>query len=275
MSRYEDGLPFEEFIQALSSQLDRAQTALAMKARAGLPLTFAVRDITIDLRAHLSMVESQVRIMPAGPRDGEASMVHIAFTTITRPMVLENTLQIEQDDQSLQEVLGEDVSEEERRRLEWAGIRTVSQLRQLEREGSEHVIEQIAQVPATRLRAALQRASQPQIQRVVPEEGGRLRIEGRNLVGPGGPRVHLESSALPRLATSGEPGLAAIGLAVTPPPRLELPVLHATARELIVEVPAHAHGRLSIETGPGLAVATELALDGEGAAADGALGGPR
>ena len=46
------GLPIEEFIQAITSQLDRTQEALALKADAGLPLTFAVRDLSLDLRTH-------------------------------------------------------------------------------------------------------------------------------------------------------------------------------------------------------------------------------
>lgn len=38
MTNYEDqGLPIEDFIQALTSQLDRAQATMAVKARFGLP----------------------------------------------------------------------------------------------------------------------------------------------------------------------------------------------------------------------------------------------
>ena len=47
MNGRDPGLPIENFIQALTSQLDRAQAALALKARAGLPLTFAVKDLTL------------------------------------------------------------------------------------------------------------------------------------------------------------------------------------------------------------------------------------
>ena len=37
LSNNENGLPIEQFIQALTSQLDRAQATMALKARAGLP----------------------------------------------------------------------------------------------------------------------------------------------------------------------------------------------------------------------------------------------
>src|SRR4051794_3442578 len=86
------GLPLEQFIQALTSQLDRAQNTLALKARAGLPLTFAVKELSLDLRTHVEMVGSVVRLRPAGPGDVDASTVHLSLTTITRPMIEENTM---------------------------------------------------------------------------------------------------------------------------------------------------------------------------------------
>jgi hypothetical protein len=61
-------LPFEHFIQAVQSQLDNAQTAMAVKARnLNLPLTFAIKDITLDLRAHVEFARSEIRIRPAAP----------------------------------------------------------------------------------------------------------------------------------------------------------------------------------------------------------------
>jgi hypothetical protein len=45
MTDRDGGLPVEQFIQALTSQLDRVQSTMAMKARAGLPMTFAVKDL--------------------------------------------------------------------------------------------------------------------------------------------------------------------------------------------------------------------------------------
>jgi hypothetical protein len=234
MDNHDDGLPIEEFIQALTSQLDRAQATMRIKARFGLPLTFAVKDISIDLRAHIEMVQSQVRIRPAGPNDGEASIVHLALTTITRPMIEENTFQMEPDEPSLKEVLGDDVSDEERRRLEWAGIHSVSQLRELQQQSGEHVIEQVVQIPAMRLRAALERASRPHVSRIVPEADARIRIHGRNLMQETSPTVRV----------GGEP----------------VTVLQASAKEIVVAPLAHQmSGTLSVETAPGLMA--EMAFD--------------
>ena len=48
----DSGVPFDLFIQALTEQLDKAQAGMAIKARLGkLPLTFAVKEVSLDLRA--------------------------------------------------------------------------------------------------------------------------------------------------------------------------------------------------------------------------------
>jgi hypothetical protein len=194
----EPELPIESFIQALTHQLDRAQETMAVKARLGMPLTFAVKDLRLDLRAHVGMTGDVVHIRPAGPEDAEASVLHLELTTITNPMMLENAprLEGERDEPSLRESFGDEISDAERRRLEWAGIRSASQLRDLERSTGEVAIERIAQVPVDRLRAALLRASQPFVRDVVPAlepSGGNgrglLRIRGANLTGGAEPEV--------------------------------------------------------------------------------------
>jgi hypothetical protein len=227
-------VPFEHFVQALQSQLDRAQTAMAFKARAGLPLTFAVKELSLDLRAHLEYDGSVVRIRPAGPGDADASMVHLALTTITRPMIEENTLQmsVDDDDAPLEEAAGESLSPDEIRKLEWAGVQTVAQLVRLREEAGEHAIERIASVPAMRLRAALQRAAEPMIRDVSParrpDDGGGtlLDVRGRNLLGDGTPQVRV----------GGMPAS----------------VIRAQRGQLLVRAPAHAQGEIEIETAPGI-----------------------
>jgi hypothetical protein len=255
----EPGLPLEQFITALTSQLDRAQNAMAVKARLGYPLTFAVKELTLDLRTHVEMVGSVVQIRPAGPGDTETSTIHLALTTITRPMMEENTMQLSTGpaEPTLQEALGDKLTEEEKRRLEWAGVQTVSQLVELERHSDPELVSRIANVPAMRLRAALAHAAQPVVsevtrmpapRRALPVDDGtpishapamapapvaRLRIRGRNLLRDGQPQVSIAGRAV----------------------RL----IRATPQELLVEAPHDAlSGTLSVETLPGVACAMEL-----------------
>ena len=195
------GVPIEHFIQALTSQLDRAQAALALKARAGLPLTFAVKDLTLDLRAHLEMVGSVVHIRPAGPNEHDASTLRLQLTTVTRPMIEENAMPLSTatDEPSLRDVLGPEIGEEDRRRLEWAGIHNIAQLRDVQRRGGEDALEKYTQVPVARLRAALTRASAPRIVRVLPEPAPSPRPGGDDVRPPVEPGPIFRGERVPDL----------------------------------------------------------------------------
>ena len=128
----------EDFIQAVQSQLDTAQARMTLKAQNDrLPLTFAIRDITMDLKAHVEMQDGQVHIKPAGSGDTEASVLHLVFTAITKPMIEENAVQLSvdtKDDTPLTE-LGDELSEDEIRRLDRVGVRTVSKLNEMRQQG--------------------------------------------------------------------------------------------------------------------------------------------
>lgn len=236
MSNGDAGVPIEQFIQALQTQLDRAQSAMALKAEnLDLPLTFAVKDLSLDLRTHIEVVRSEVRIRPAGPGEKDASTLHLALTTITRPMIKENAkpLSIDTDEPSLKEAVGDGLTDEEQKRLEWAGIHTVSQLRRLSGSGAGKEVERVADLPVDRLRQALARASRPFMSRIepVPQESGEevgtplLRIRGRNFLGERPTRVSI----------GGQP----------------VSVLKASEHELLIAPMAHQFaGTLAVETGP-------------------------
>ena len=194
-------------------------------------MTFAVKDLSLDLRAHVDVRGSEVRIRPAGPGDGESSVLHLGLTTITKPMMEENTdPKLAHDEPSLDEVLGDKLTSDEKRRLEWAGVHNMSQLRELSRNTGEGAIERVAAIPVMRLRAALARAAEPRINRISPERldgGGKLlRIRGDNFMTDQSPEVKI----------NGAP----------------VAVLQASDRELLVAPLSHQlSGTLSIETSEG------------------------
>jgi hypothetical protein len=187
-------LRLEDFIQAVQSQLDNAQAAMVMKAdNQNLPLTFAIKDISLDLRAHVEFTHSEIRIRPAAAGEKEASVFHLVFTAITRPAIEENAVSFstDPDDQPLEE-LGDELTADERKRLEWAGVRTIKQFQEAEERGAVHTIGRVTNLSIDRLRKALERASTPFVQRVEPVMPGAdgdgaeppplLRVIGRNLV---------------------------------------------------------------------------------------------
>lgn len=216
-------LRLEDFIQAVQSQLDNAQAAMALKAHnANLPLTFAIKDVNLDLRAHVDFADSEIRIRPAGAGDGETSLFHLVFTTITRPAIDENARAFadgnDDDGQSLDTV--SELSNEDRRRLEWAGVRTVRQLQQVEERGKVGSVGRITNLPLDRLRSALTRVSAPEVRRIEPvpidsadgNPGGPplLRVLGRNLVRQGQPpRVQIGNRPVAILKSSPDELLVA------------------------------------------------------------------
>lgn len=239
-------LRLEDFIQAVQSQLDNAQAAMAIKARnLNLPLTFAIKDINLDLRAHVEFAESEIRIRPAGAGEGEASVFHLVFTAITRPAIEENAVALSQDpdDRQLDE-LGADLTADERKRLEWAGVRTVKQFQEAEQSGSVHAIGRVTNLPVDRLRKALEKAAAPLVDRVEPVPPAQdspdspplLRVSGRNLIRAG---------ALPQVRIGDRP----------------VSVVRSTPNELLL-APRHDQwaGRLAVEPAPSLAAAMSFDL---------------
>jgi hypothetical protein len=294
----QQGLPIEQFIQALTSQLDRAQTALALKARAGLPLTFAVKDLTLDLRAVVEMSGSVVRIRPAGPGETESSTLRVALTTITRPQIEENTqrLATASGEPTLSEAVGNQLSDDEIRRLEWAGVRTVSQLADLQEHAGPDALERVAQVPAMRLRAALERASHPFVSDVstvehtdapppldmppVAEPRPRRRTFDDLIahdpdgglpdldVPPTRPAPRDLAPLTPQTPLIRVRGRNLVREGASPTVRIggeAVPVLQANKRELLLAPMAHQlGGTMEIETAPGVVVTRELGLDTTG-----------
>lgn len=186
----------EDFIQAVQAQLDTAQTRMSLKAQNDkLPLTFAIRDIGMDLKAHVELADGEVRIRPAAPQDKDPTVLRLGFTAITKPMIDENAVQLsvdDKDDVSL-DALGDELAPDERRRLEGIGVRTVAKLNELQRQGLAGSVGRVTRLPLDKLESVLSRATRPMVDEVSSEMDSadalrqRLRIKGRNLLRDGAP----------------------------------------------------------------------------------------
>ncbi|QSX77005.1 hypothetical protein [Agrilutibacter solisilvae] len=193
------GVPFDLFIQALTEQLDKAQASMAIKARVGkLPLTFAVKDVSLDLRAFVQMVDDEVFLRPAGPGETEASSVKLSLTTITKPMIEENAVDYKAEDPkfSLREAMGGSMSEDEQRRLARIGVRTITQLNELKATAGTDVIARLSRMPVNRLQQALMNAAAPRVTRVEHNGGENSRV---HLQAP-----NLRMNRLPRIFAAGQ-----------------------------------------------------------------------
>jgi hypothetical protein len=202
----------EDFLDALTEQLDKAQDKLALKVRAGRPLTWALKDLALDLRVFVSVGDrGEVRMQSAGPNEEGASTIHLSLTTITRPMVEENTWALEQetDPRGLGEIrLASELDDRDEQRLSRLGVRTVGQLRRLSKGTDPRQLEAMVGVPVDRLRAALEAAARPSVtEQVVVRNGSKrplLRIRGANLSDGFQPEVRLDGELVEVLEASPE-----------------------------------------------------------------------
>ena len=263
------GVPFDVLIQSLTEQLDKAQATMALKARVGkLPMTFAVKEVSLDLRAFVQLVDDDVYVRPAGPGDVGASSIKLALTTITRSMVEENAMNFQAEDPkfSLREALGDHINAEDQRSLERIGVRSISQLNDLRQSAGADVVARLARMPVTRLQQAMMAASAPRITRVEtqpalreptpvhanPSATPKLSIPGgavRALPNP--TRIHIEA---PLLRAGQLPVIRARGVPV--------PVVHAMDQTLVLQPLAHQLGsEAELDFGDGQ-IATVRLTDG-------------
>lgn len=239
----------EDFLEAITSQLDRTQDALRLKA-VNRPLTYAIRDFALDLRVFVEVDDDgRVRFRNSGPNEEGASTVTIGFTTITRPMIEENTI-------TLAEVQGPSLDDlglqpDEQRRLEKLGVRNASQLKRLNSSSGEGAVAKYADVPVNRLRAALQ-ASRPTVERVAEDGAGGARVARRDVdvnVPRDARRLRLEGSNLRNLGRSGTASLD--GTAV--------PIVSDADDHVVIDLGGlEPQGRLEIDTGDGDVLAFQL-----------------
>lgn len=157
----------EDFINAITAQLDRVQDALRLKA-VNRPLTYALKDIALDLQVFVELdAQGNVRFRSSGANETGASTIRLGFTTITKPMIEENTISLAMTKGAHLEDLG--LAEEEARRLEQIGVRNAAQLQELKRSTDTKTVARLSGVPLERIQQALF-LSKPQVTGVVPEK---------------------------------------------------------------------------------------------------------
>ena len=160
------GYPIEDFLEAITAQLDQTQDALRLKA-VNRPLTFALKDFNVDLKVFVEMdTQGKVTFRPAGPNEDGASTVSIGFTTITRPMIEENTISMEMAQAPTLGELG--LQGDEQRQLAKIGVRNAAQLKNLQRSAGEDTLSRHTGVDLGRIKDALNMA-RPRIEEVAAD----------------------------------------------------------------------------------------------------------
>jgi hypothetical protein len=155
----------EDFINAITTQLDRVQDALRLKA-VNRPLTYALKDISLDLQVFVEVdPQGNVKFRSSGPNEAGASIIKLGFTTITRPMIEENTVSLAMTRSPHLDELGLD--DAERKQLEQLGVRNMAQLQKLGQSTGNTTVSRLTGIPVDRLKQALS-LGKPNVTQVTP-----------------------------------------------------------------------------------------------------------
>jgi hypothetical protein len=186
MSSTNQAWALENFLDSLILELDRAQDTLAVKG-VTRPLTYTVKDVSLDLQAFPNYDGEKVRFTTAQPGEEGSSRLTIELGSITDRVIREVTRgPISADDVSLEEV--ETLDENTKRKLEKIGVHSASDLERVAARkvdlkaatGSEVDYSDLANA----IKKSRRRRASPQIDDVSWSRGdttSRLGIDGKNL----------------------------------------------------------------------------------------------
>lgn len=120
----------QSFLDSLVFELDKARDTLAVKG-VNRPLSYAVKDLSLDLQLFPEFDGNQVKFKTAKPGDRGASKVSISLGSITDRQIRETTkVSGDKDDLSLDEV--EEIEPEVKESLKKIGVSSVRDIENLE-----------------------------------------------------------------------------------------------------------------------------------------------
>jgi hypothetical protein len=180
------------FVEAVTVELDRARDLSRVKSEAGRPLTYLVKDLTINLNVFPQYDGKRVTFRTAGPNEEGASALKLELGSATAPIVAQTTKPPPRSD----DVRVEDLPLDEKTRDELRNIGVESK-DDIERLGDVKVRTPRGEVDFARLADLMDEATagkrrRPKVQEVVSfrtaGNGHRLRVIGEQMdgVAPGG-----------------------------------------------------------------------------------------
>ena len=236
----------EDFINSITVQLDKVQDALRLKS-VNRPLTYALRDFSLDLQVFVELdPQGNVRFRNSAPNETGASTVKLGFTTITKPMIDENTISLAVTRSPSLEEIG--LAPEEKRKLEQLGVHNAAQLQNLSSKTGTGTVARLADLRIDRLRQALD-LGRPQVRQVTPTPPRPSFNPPANPPGPSltpawtpatGPILRVPADT-PHLNLHGSGLIGVNGPATVRLNREPLAVLQADDDQLVVSLPEELH----------------------------------
>jgi hypothetical protein len=121
----------ETFLDSMIVELDKARDTLALKA-INKPLTYAVKDIALDLQLFPSFDGDKVKFITAQPGQAGASRVSIQLGSITDQQVRETSRLPTANDVTIDSIEGLD--EDTKKNLKKIGVNSVKDVEKIEKK---------------------------------------------------------------------------------------------------------------------------------------------
>jgi hypothetical protein len=122
----------EDFIDSLVYELDKARETLSIKGLSS-PLTYAVKDVSMELHVFPEYNGKDVRFVTAGSGESGSSKISLSLGSITDRQIRETAKKpIEADDIALDEI--EDIDPETKLQLNRMGIRSAKEVEKIQNQ---------------------------------------------------------------------------------------------------------------------------------------------
>ena len=177
----------ESFLDSLIVELDKARETLAVKA-INKPLTYAVKDVNLEMQLFPSFDGNNVRFITAQPGQEGASKIAIQLGSITDQQIRKTTKGPTTTEDISLEVIDE-IDDETKKELRKIGVTSVNDLDKIQKKNVD--IEKIGNKKmnygklANLLNKARRASNPPKIKNVnfnIGRSGTMIQVEGDNLV---------------------------------------------------------------------------------------------
>lgn len=122
----------EDFIDSLVYELDKARETLSIKGLSS-PLTYAVKDVSMELHVFPEYNGKDVRFVTAGSGESGSSKISLSLGSITDRQIRETAKKpIEADDIALDEI--EEIDPETKLQLNRMGIRSAKEVEKIQNQ---------------------------------------------------------------------------------------------------------------------------------------------
>jgi hypothetical protein len=175
----------ESFLDSMIVELDKARETLALKA-INKPLTYAVKDISMDLQLFPSYDGDKVKFITAQPGQSGASKVSIQLGSITDQQVRETSKLPAKNDISIDSIDG--IDEGTKKNLKKIGVTSVKDIEKIEKKNVDLEKAGTGSINYKNLTGMIEKARRAKMPPIVSkvsltkhDDGPVLDVQGRNL----------------------------------------------------------------------------------------------